>query len=140
NPAPPPAHIHPKKNKGKETFSTPCHFQFIAHPRACGKTPVMPQNDRPGSEPSHANTRRTTGAPSMPTHTHQATHRGKAPVGPTARPPTPTKKPGEPDGRQQAAPNRKTNTTNGDLDVRRDHRRRRTDRNDARRRTTATRP
>ena len=31
---------------------TPLHFQFIAHPGACGKTRVVPHNGWPGQEPT----------------------------------------------------------------------------------------
>ncbi len=33
-------------DKGRE-IDSPCHFQRIPHPGACGKTPVVPDNHPP---------------------------------------------------------------------------------------------
>jgi hypothetical protein len=42
---------------GGTKVSTPLHFQSIAHPGACGKTRVVRQNLRPGSEPAESGIR-----------------------------------------------------------------------------------
>lgn len=50
-----PAHVHGRSARltGRERrVRTPFHPQCIAHPRACGKTLVVPQNRRPRPEPA----------------------------------------------------------------------------------------